>query len=99
MLHSSTPEARHLRIALSCIPTPRVCLTPPLRAPHPLRPQGAPLQLDGVPASRPLSSTPLSMYLSRVTSHVAANLTGDRWDASVGTPADLLPEVPPDGGW
>lgn len=62
-------------------------------------PAGAPLQLGNVSASRALSSPSLDATMQAVVSERASNLTDGRWDATLGPDDDILPEVPPDGGW
>ena len=59
---------------------------------------GAPLVLsNSTPPVRALTTQPLSMSFSDVTSATASNLTGGVWSASIGAAWDHLPEVPPDG--
>ena len=61
-------------------------------------PTGAPLQLGDTPASRKLSSSPLTLSISDVLSDKADELTDGRWASSLGLPDDSYLEVPPDGG-
>ncbi|PNW72413.1 hypothetical protein CHLRE_16g677205v5 [Chlamydomonas reinhardtii] len=58
---------------------------------------GAPLQLGDTPASRKLSSSPLTLSISDVLSDKADELTDGRWASSLGLPDDSYLEVPPDG--
>jgi hypothetical protein len=44
-----------------------------------------------------ITTPPLSMNLLSVASPKAMQLTDNLWDATVGSAADKLPEVPPDG--
>jgi hypothetical protein len=52
---------------------------------------------NSTPTARKLTTHPLTMSLSEVTSERASNLTGGLWSASIGATYDDLPEVPPDG--
>ncbi|KAG2447335.1 hypothetical protein HYH02_007664 [Chlamydomonas schloesseri] len=58
---------------------------------------GAPLQLGDTPATRKLSSTSLTLYISDVLSDKAEQLTDGRWTSNLPLPEDNFQEVPPDG--
>lgn len=65
---------------------------------------GAPLQLGDLRPSVRLQTQPLTMDIQQVQSAAAMAATGGQWSASLGSPDDQLPEVPPDGeqgaaGW
>ncbi|GIM02181.1 hypothetical protein Vretimale_7087 [Volvox reticuliferus] len=58
---------------------------------------GVPLQLGNISARSPLQSAALSIWRTTVTSDLANNVTGGRWDSGAVLDGDKAPEVPPDG--